>query len=271
MMHKEEILSKGSYVHPQTPDLVSVKQYVVTRIKDKKVLFVRLNNERGETVDSVSLSVRQYNVKGELIGTDKVKLKKLNAPAYSVFAPTTPIVLSEDCSDFKIDVLSASYGDYTYDVIDGEAHIRYKKQKPETKKRVNTDALMADMGGRKHSVSRKSLKAPMLVCTLVPVPPLAKPVSENSPTQSAESPTASLTSLSKRIRRSLDPFIVTVRSDVHSSEVIAALSLRYMLIGKARERIIAATHSVTMRSIIIGSIGCFLMLRKICFPKMLKP
>ena len=95
-MHKEEILSKGSYVHPQTPDLVSVKQYVVTRIKDKKVLFVRLNNERGETVDSVSLSVRQYNVKGELIGTDKVKLKKLNAPAYSVFAPTTPIVLSED-------------------------------------------------------------------------------------------------------------------------------------------------------------------------------
>ena len=170
MMHKEEILSKGSYVHPQTPDLVSVKQYVVTRIKDKKVLFVRLNNERGETVDAVSLSVRQYNVKGELIGTDKVKLKKLNAPAYSVFAPTTPIVLSEDCSDFKIDVLSASYGDYTYDVIDGEAHIRYKKQKPETKKRVNTDALMADMGGRKHSVSRKSLKAPMLlvvICTVI--------------------------------------------------------------------------------------------------------
>ena len=46
IMRKEDILSKGQYVHSQVADLVSVKQYIIAKFKNKKALFLRFINER---------------------------------------------------------------------------------------------------------------------------------------------------------------------------------------------------------------------------------
>ncbi|MBE6584734.1 MAG: hypothetical protein E7649_07175 [Ruminococcaceae bacterium] len=162
-MRREEILSKGTYVHPQVSDLIGVKQYIILRHKGKKAVLLRLNNERNEMATGVSLRVRQYDVRGQLVGVEEVSLGGLKIEPLADYAMEEPVVISERCVDFKVDIVSASYSDYTYYVAGDEAHITYRKEKVDLRRPINRDALRAKMGGKKQAVSVRSLKAPILM------------------------------------------------------------------------------------------------------------
>lgn len=165
-MRKEEIIAKGAYIHPQLEDLVSVKQYIITKINGRKTLLLRLSNDREEVATALTLRVRQYNVKGEFICAEKVEIKKQSISPLSVFALNKPVILNDSCIEFRVDVINVSYGDYTYDVIEGEAHIRYAKVADQDTTKVNTSQLTLDLGGKKQRVAVRTLKAPALLVSM---------------------------------------------------------------------------------------------------------
>ena len=164
-MRKEDILLKGTYIHPQPSDLLSVKQYIIAKVKDKKALFLRFSNDRGETATAMSLRVTQYDVKGDFISSEKIELKRLKAAPLATFTLKDSIVIADNCVDFRVDIITASYGDYIYDVIDGEAHIRYAKEEEENKN-IDIPQLRKSLGGRNQRVSVKTLKVPSLLVVI---------------------------------------------------------------------------------------------------------
>ena len=169
-MRKEDILSKGLYVHSQVADLVSVKQYIIAKFKNKKALFLRFVNEREEVATAMTLRIRQYDVRGEFICAETIDIKHLNVTPGTEFTVKNPMIIKDSCVDFRVDIINVAYGDYTYDVIDGEAHIRFAKADTEVKKSINTNQLRLELDGKSQKVSVRSLKAPtmlVLVCCVL--------------------------------------------------------------------------------------------------------
>lgn len=163
IMRKEDILSKGLYVHSQVSDLVCVKQYIIAKFKNKKALFLRFVNEREETATAMTLRIRQYNVRGEFICAETIEVKHLKAAPGSEFTVKNPMIVKDACVDFRVDIINVAYGDYTYDVIDGEAHVRFAKVEQEAKKSINTNQLRLALDGKSQQVVVRSLKAPTLL------------------------------------------------------------------------------------------------------------
>lgn len=154
------ILYKGSYREPQVAELASVKQYIVTKSQGKKELLLRLSNDRHETLSGVTLRIRQYNVKGEYLRADEYTLKGLEVAPRSLFGVEDAFSLDTSCVDFKIDVLQASYGSYTYEIHGEDINVIYREEVE--KKPFDTKKVTSAMGGRKHVASVRSLKAPVL-------------------------------------------------------------------------------------------------------------
>ena len=170
IMRKEDILSKGTYVHSQVADLVCVKQYIIAKFKNKKALFLRFTNEREELATAMTLRIRQYDVRGEFICAETIEVKHLKVEPHAEFTVKNPMILKDSCVDFRVDVINVGYGDYTYDVIDGEAHVRFSKQEAEVKKEINTNQLRLALDGKSQKVTVRSLKAPtllVLVCSVL--------------------------------------------------------------------------------------------------------
>lgn len=168
-MHTGDIISKGQYVHSQFNDLVSVKQFIITKEKKKRTLFLRLSNDREDTLTSVSLRVRQYNAKGEFIGAKKVSCRNLKVESFGLFSLNMPISLNAKCIEFRVDIVEASFGEYIYNVIDGDAHVRYEKQEITQAKKVNIALLKKALGGKNHKVSTKTLRSPVLLTVMCSV------------------------------------------------------------------------------------------------------
>lgn len=169
-MRKEDIISKGLYVHSQVADLVSVKQYIIAKFKNKKALFLRFLNDRDEIATAMTLRIRQYDVRGEFISAETIDVKHLNVEPHSEFTVKNPMIIKDSCVDFRVDIINVAYGDYTYDVIDGEAHVRFAKQEAEVKKSINTNQLRLALDGKSQKVAVRSLKAPtllVLVCSVL--------------------------------------------------------------------------------------------------------
>ena len=164
-MRREEILSKGHYAHPQVSDLISVKQYIVLKHKNKnkKLLLLRFNNERNEVATGISLRIHQLDVRGDLIDIENVTIKGLNIAANADFALENPIVISDKCVDFKVEIVTASYHDYTYRVIDNEAHITYEKENNEPEKPVDKESFRAKLGGKRQAVTVRTVKSPVVM------------------------------------------------------------------------------------------------------------
>ena len=162
-MRKEDILSKGSYVHSQVADLVSVKQYIIAKFKNKRALFLRFSNDREDVATSMTLRIRQFNVRGEFICAETIDVKHLKIEPHTEFTVKNPMIIKDSCADFRVDIINVGYGDYTYDVIDGEAHVRFAKQEAEAKKNINTNQLRLALDGKSQKVVVRSLKAPTLL------------------------------------------------------------------------------------------------------------
>ena len=170
IMRKEDILSKGTYVHSQVADLVCVKQYIVAKFKNKKALFLRFSNDREEIATAMTLRIRQYDVRGEFICAETIEVKHLKVAPHADFTVKNPMIIKDSCIDFRVDIINVSYGDYTYDVIDGEAHVRFAKQEADVKKTINTNQLRLALDGKSQRVAVRSLKAPtllVLVCSVL--------------------------------------------------------------------------------------------------------
>ena len=168
-MRREEIIAKGAYTAPQFGELVSVKQFIMLRQKGEKYLLLRLCNDRSERVDSVCFRVLQYDVKGNLVGTETVVNKRVSAEGGEDFAPDNKIKLNHACIDFVVEMVSATYGNYTYRLHDGELTATYEERDPVKDAPVDKARLARKLRGQSGQVSVKTLSAPKLLVSSMAV------------------------------------------------------------------------------------------------------
>ena len=127
-MRKESIISKGKYALPQSDQLISVREYMFVRGKDgRKQLILRLNNDRNEVCDGFSLTVYQYDAKGNLLGEEQFESEdKKTYKAGAPFALEKIFKVKEKCTEVRVNVLWASFGDYTYQVEASGVNVIYE-------------------------------------------------------------------------------------------------------------------------------------------------
>lgn len=130
MREKETILAKGIYKHPQAGHYISAKQYMFVHKDGKKHLILRYTNDMSVNVDSMKLVLTEMDTDGKVISTRRIEHKGLRAEAGATFAPNEGIPISDECMDFKIKVVEAGSGVYTYRVRGRRVCTYYTPPKP---------------------------------------------------------------------------------------------------------------------------------------------
>lgn len=160
-MRREEIIAKGAYTAPQFAELISVKQFIMLRQRGEKYLLLRLCNDRAEKADSYCFRLKQYDVKGNLICSETVTERGISVEGGADFALDRKIKLNKACIDFRIEMVSATYGDYTYNLHGTRLTSVYENKSDEVP--VNKQALSKQMEGKNSKVYSNTLKAPKLL------------------------------------------------------------------------------------------------------------
>ncbi|MBP3494611.1 MAG: leucine-rich repeat domain-containing protein [Clostridia bacterium] len=126
-MQKETIIQKGKYLYQTPNELVELKQYIFTRGEDgKKRLYLRFVNNKNAKLDAISFVVYRLNAKGNVIGEEKYDSTDMEIKEGAYFGYEKKIPVEEKCTDFRVKILSATYGDYTYHVENKEISVSYR-------------------------------------------------------------------------------------------------------------------------------------------------
>ena len=160
-MRKEEIISKGAYTAPQFGELISVKQFIMLRRKGEKQLLLRLRNDRAEQADAMSFRIKQFDAKGNLVGTDTVAEKNMAVKGGEDFSLQSPIMLHPACIDFTVEMISADYGDYTYHLHGGKLTSSYENRSEVQP--VDKEKISKQLRGKSGRVTVQTLNAPRVL------------------------------------------------------------------------------------------------------------
>lgn len=127
-MENTKVISKGSYSTFRFNDFVSVKQYLLIREDGDKYLLLKLSNDAQETVTGLKLTVEQLDVRGVCVETSHVEWTDLSVMGGDQFISPEKIPLRENCIEVKINLVGATYGEYTYTVKSNELVVVYNKK-----------------------------------------------------------------------------------------------------------------------------------------------
>lgn len=129
-MRNETIISKGKYAHPQPEALISLKQYVFARNeKGKKQLMLRFLNERSEGCTGFEFVLSQMDARGKVISEQCFESAAEIYYGNATFGFDHPIPVDERCTDFRVRLVRASFGDYTYRAQGQDILVSYEKSK----------------------------------------------------------------------------------------------------------------------------------------------
>ena len=124
-MGKERIISKGKYTRQQPSGLIAAKQYIFVRNEEgQRRLLLRLANEGQEVCTSFAFVVYKLDVKGTVLGQERLECNGSFAPGVS-FAYEREIEVPEKCTDVIVNVEYARYGSYTHHVENGEVSVSF--------------------------------------------------------------------------------------------------------------------------------------------------
>lgn len=125
MNNSKNYIEKGYYNHPQVSGYVSAKQFMLVRRNSKRCLLLRFENESALEFKSMEFMLIQRGANGEIIDKSKVKYNGIRIRPESIFAPQSGIVVSDDCVDFEIRMISLLSGPYKYTFRKGRAVCHY--------------------------------------------------------------------------------------------------------------------------------------------------
>ena len=126
MKYDCKIISKGLYKDADAENnLLSVKQYVFVREKNKKYLMLRFLNNENFVINSFEFWIVQKNSDGVEIAQSKVKVKDIYARPGEIFSPEKCFLVKDKCVDFEIRLIVAKSGKYEYRIKNGEVFVRY--------------------------------------------------------------------------------------------------------------------------------------------------
>lgn len=128
-MGKEQIISKGVYSYEQPENMVGVKQYLFVRENDgKKRLLLRFANKRQEKCSKFAFILYRLDAKGNVLGQEKYESADRDFKEKEVFSFDRKILVEERCTDFKVQMVYARYGNYTYNVEHNNVSVAYSEK-----------------------------------------------------------------------------------------------------------------------------------------------
>ena len=160
-MRREDIIAKGAYTAPQFGELISVKQFIMLRQRGAKCLLLRLHNDRAERANAVSFTVKQFDVKGNLLESETIVERNISVQGGEDFSPKSPIKMHRACVDFTVDMVWAEYGDYTYRLHNGKLSASYESRSDMPP--LDKEGLSKRMRGKASRVQVRTLRAPVLL------------------------------------------------------------------------------------------------------------
>ncbi len=127
-MQKELILSKGKYSYEQPEELLSLRQYIFVRDGRRKQLLLRFKNDRRERCEAFSFLLVKLDAKGKVLGEELLEYGGEPIAAGATFAFDKKISVEERCTDFRVQPVCASFGNYTYQMGAEEMTVSYVKK-----------------------------------------------------------------------------------------------------------------------------------------------
>ncbi|MBQ8657603.1 MAG: leucine-rich repeat domain-containing protein [Clostridia bacterium] len=152
------VISKGNYADFRFNEFVSVKQYLLIKEKSKKYLLLKFGNDGKETVTGLKLTVKELDVRGNLVGTRVVFWDGVNGKPGTKFVGKEKIALDDTCVEVKIDLDAAIFGDYVYSVKGKELVVTYEKKPRESER-----AYPTELGEGNVVSGARSFRAPWVV------------------------------------------------------------------------------------------------------------
>ncbi len=151
------ILTKGEISVGATDFPVVPKQFILMSGEGSaKRLLVRFENRRKERLDSLSLTVRQYDIRGSLLRKDTYEIE--TDARQGEFAPERDFPVLAACEDFKIEVSSCTYGNYKYFPRDSRTQIVYENKS--VRELADRTPAFASMHERRHRAAARTLRSP---------------------------------------------------------------------------------------------------------------
>lgn len=160
-----QIISKGFYSYPQSNEQVTLKQFIFAYKNDKKCLLLRFDNNEETPISGIQFIILEMDKRGNKIGEQLVKSHDIHCPGGESFSVSEDIFIHDDCTDFKVQVVAADFGDYKYSYKKNNTAVSY-----DPPKQIELDdSIKKGMGLQKKSVAPKNYKLGglLLVVTVV--------------------------------------------------------------------------------------------------------
>lgn len=146
-------IAKGFYQYSQLNSFISVKNYIFTRVNNKKCLLVRFSNDMEYAVNSMSFTVVQFNGSGKIIAKKNIVYDNINFDAGTTYVSQDGIIVAEECRDFKIYFNCVKSGKYQYVVKNGEIIVLYDNKSPKTTRKSRTKSSHSNVSVKKIGIS----------------------------------------------------------------------------------------------------------------------
>ena len=124
-MIDKDYIEKGSYTHPVPDGCIALKQYIFTKQKGKRCLLLRFVNESAHTVSAFEFVVTELSSDGKVLGRSRITHSGVSITSGNTYAPPSGIVVHNNCTDFRIRLVSFVSGVYKYVMKHGRAVAHY--------------------------------------------------------------------------------------------------------------------------------------------------
>ena len=147
-MNDKKYLEKGSYNHHQPDGCVALKQYIIIRKDGNRCLLFRFANEFAHSVTGFEIMLTQISSDGKVLDRSRIPYHGINIVSGHIFAPDLGVVIHENCSDFRITLLSFVSGPYKYVIKHGKPVAHYDPRgyvPPKTRQAKSTQIAVRQM------------------------------------------------------------------------------------------------------------------------------
>lgn len=93
---------KNNYVHHQISGYLSVTQYAITTVNERRCLILRFLNEMQAAVSEVEFTVIQLDAEGNIIGKSKIKYENVKIAPRQLYCSEEAVLIKKECTDFVV-------------------------------------------------------------------------------------------------------------------------------------------------------------------------
>lgn len=142
-MQHYNVIAKGEYAYKQTSDFLHIERFLIVRKRGRRWLLLDCNNLSESELTGLTLSVRQFDPRGNELGEKVAKIKKISFKN-GKFILKYAVALDNGCVDVRVKVLCAEYGNISYRL--GEEGVYAVFDRPTTWKKLTKKEISAKTG-----------------------------------------------------------------------------------------------------------------------------